>query len=87
PRPAARPGHAVGPQAHAAAMEVCVAAGLAAAVIEASKSATCQWVALTGGDSAMLHDRVAPELRQLGLGVAHRPLLCLGSLARLRPAS
>jgi hypothetical protein len=34
----------------------------------------------------MLHDRGAPELERLGLSVAHRPLLCLESLARLRPA-
>ncbi len=85
--PEGRNGDALWPQDTAAAMEVGVAAGLAAAVIEASKSATCQWVALTGGDSAMLFARVAPELRQLGLRVAHRPLLCLESLARLRPGT
>ena len=85
--PEERDGDALWPQTTAAAMEVGVAAGLAAAVIEASKSAACRWVALTGGDSAMLVARVAPELRQLGVGVAHRPLLCLESLARLRPGS
>ncbi|MFM7641464.1 MAG: type III pantothenate kinase [Cyanobium sp.] len=92
----AQPGHhlpegrnedALWPQATAAAMEVGVAAGLAAAVIEASRSAACRWVVLTGGDSAMLFARVAPELRHLGLEVAHRPLLCLESLASLRAGS
>ncbi|MEB3324499.1 MAG: type III pantothenate kinase [Cyanobacteriota bacterium] len=74
------------PQATATAMGLGVEAGLAAAVIQAAREAGCRWVVLTGGDGALLHQRVAPELECFGLAVAHRPLLCLESLARLRPA-
>lgn len=74
------------PGGTAAAMRLGVEAGLAAAVIGAAKEAASQWVVLTGGDGQVLHQRVAPELKPLGLAVAHRPLLCLESLANLRPA-
>lgn len=74
------------PRATAAAMRVGVERGLAAAVIEAARESTSEWVMFTGGDSAMLGERTSAELELLGLSVAHRPLLCLESLARLRPA-
>jgi len=74
------------PRGTAAAMQVGVDRGLVAAITQAAREAGCQWVVFTGGDSVMLHDRGAPELELLGLSVALRPLLCLESLARLRPA-
>ena len=73
------------PLATAAAMGIGVEAGLAAAVLDASRAAGCQWVVLTGGDGEMLYRRVGPALQQLGLGITYRPLLCLESLAQLRP--
>jgi len=74
------------PQGTAAAMRLGVEAGLAAAVIASARESASRWVVLTGGDGQGLHHRVAPELEPFGLAVAHRPLLCLESLANLRPA-
>jgi type III pantothenate kinase len=74
------------PRATASAMQAGVERGLVAAITQAAREAGCQWVVFTGGDGVMLHDRGAPELELLGLSVVHRPLLCLESLARLRPA-
>ena len=74
------------PEGTGAAMRQGVEAGLSAAVIQAAREAASRWVVLTGGDGQVLHQRVAPELEPLGLAVAHRPLLCLESLANLRPA-
>ena len=73
------------PRSTAAAMRVGVEAALVAAVIEAARVAESRWVVLTGGDGESLHRRVAPVLNALDLVVAHRPLLCLESLASLRP--
>ncbi|MEB3304637.1 MAG: type III pantothenate kinase [Cyanobacteriota bacterium] len=75
------------PQATAAAMQVGVERGLAAAISEAAREAGSRWVVFTGGDGGRLHEQGAQQLERLGLSVAHRPLLCLESLARLRPAS
>lgn len=85
PATLAKDGEAGWPLATAAAMDVGVKAGLAAAVVEASRASGCRWVVLTGGDSPALYSRVAPALQDLGLEVGHRPLLCLESLASLRP--
>jgi len=75
------------PQATAGAMQVGVERGLVAAITEAAREAGSPWVVFTGGDGGLLHERGAPQLKQLGFLVSHRPLLCLESLARLRPAS
>jgi type III pantothenate kinase len=74
------------PRATAAAMQVGVERGLVAAITAAAREAGCQWVVFTGGDGGLLYERGAAELEHFGLSVAHRPLLCLESLARLRPA-
>jgi type III pantothenate kinase len=74
------------PQATAAAMQVGVERGLVAAISEAAREAGSRWVVFTGGDGGRLHEQGAQQLERLGLSVAHRPLLCLESLARLRPA-
>jgi type III pantothenate kinase len=74
------------PTATAEAMEVGVLRGLAAAVREAAGEAQCRSVVLTGGDGPLLLQRVGQPLQQQGLAVAFRPLLCLESLACLRPA-
>jgi type III pantothenate kinase len=73
------------PRGTAGAMRVGVATGLAAAVIEAAKVAGSRWVVLTGGDCQVVHPLIAPAVALLGLSIACRPLLCLESLARLRP--
>jgi type III pantothenate kinase len=73
------------PLATAAAMRVGVAAALAAAVVDAAGEAGCRRLVLTGGDGALLARRVAHPLEPLGVRVHLRPLLCLESLARLRP--
>jgi type III pantothenate kinase len=74
------------PQATAGAMQVGVERGLVAAITEAAREADSPWVVFTGGDGGLLHERGAPQLKHLGFSVSHRPLLCLESLARLRPA-
>ncbi len=74
------------PQATAAAMRVGVETALAAAVVDAARAAGCRNLVLTGGDGALLEPRVTPHLDALGVRVHLRPLLCLESLARLRPA-
>ncbi|MFM9089340.1 MAG: hypothetical protein ACKOPT_14630, partial [Cyanobium sp.] len=51
-----------------------------------AREAASPWVVFTGGDGTLFHQRLAPELEPLGLSVAHKPLLCLESLALLRPA-
>ena len=73
------------PQATAAAMVVGVEAGLAAAVVAAARAAASRRLVLTGGDGARLHGRVAEALEPFGFTVRLRPLLCLESLAHLRP--
>lgn len=73
------------PTATAAAMQVGVERGLVAAITLAAREADCPWVVFTGGDGGLLHERGAGELERHGLRVALRPLLCLESLARLRP--
>ncbi|MEB3193941.1 MAG: type III pantothenate kinase [Cyanobacteriota bacterium] len=73
------------PQATAAAMQVGVERGLVAAITQAAREAACPWVVFTGGDGGLFHQRGVGELERHGLRVAHRPLLCLESLARLRP--
>lgn len=73
------------PRATAAAMVLGVEAGLAAAVVEAARAAACRRLVLTGGDGARLHGRVAEALQPLGFTVRLWPLLCLESLAHLRP--
>ena len=80
------PGDPAWPVATAAAMQVGVERGLVAAITAAAREAGCQWVVFTGGDGGLLYERGAAELEHFGLSVAHRPLLCLESLARLRPA-
>ena len=62
-------------------------AAMTAAISEAAREAGSRWVVFTGGDGGRLHEQGAQQLERLGLSVAHRPLLCLESLARLRPAS
>ena len=73
------------PMATAAAMRVGVEAALAAAVVEATLEAGGPHLVLTGGDGRCLHRRMAPKLERLGLTASLRPLLCLVSLASLRP--
>jgi type III pantothenate kinase len=73
------------PMATAAALRVGVEAALAAAIVEATVRAGGPPLVLTGGDSPWLYHRVAPSLKRLGLTVRLRPLLCLESLASLRP--
>ncbi|MFM1800578.1 MAG: hypothetical protein RLZZ117_2856 [Cyanobacteriota bacterium] len=73
------------PQETAAAMRCGVENALAAAVVEAARAAGCQQLVLTGGDGALLWQRVARPLEARGITVLLRPLLCLESLARLRP--
>lgn len=75
------------PQATAAAMRVGVETALAAAVVEAARASGSRRLVLTGGDGAMLRQRVTGPLEGLGHTVCHRPLLCLESLSRLRPGS
>ena len=74
------------PRATAAAMQVGVERGLVAAITQAAKEATSEWVVFTGGDGRLLHERGAAELKRHGFSVTHRSLLCLESLALLRPA-
>jgi type III pantothenate kinase len=81
-----RDGDPAWPLATAAAMRVGVASALAAAVVDAAQAAGCQHLVLTGGDGTLLARRVALPLEPLGVRVHLRPLLCLESLARLRPA-
>lgn len=73
------------PHPTAAAMQVGVEGALAAAVIAGAQEAGCSRVVLTGGDGAALLHPVASGLKALGLAVLHKPLLCLESLATLRP--
>ncbi len=75
------------PLATAAAMRVGVEGALAAAVVEAAQASGCRRLVLTGGDGRLLRRRVAAPLERLGCTVSHRPLLCLESLARLRPGA
>lgn len=74
------------PLATAAALKTGVERGLAAAVIAAATEADSRWVVLTGGDGQLLHALVQPKLKEAGLAVVQRPLLCLETLALLRPA-
>ncbi len=74
------------PTATAAAMRVGVETALAAAVVEAARASGCRRLVVTGGDGGMLWRRVRAPLEGLGHTVSHRPLLCLDSLTRLRPA-
>jgi len=85
PREAGEGGDPSWPADTAAAMRVGVATALAAAVVEAARSSTSRRLVLTGGDGPLLWRQVACELEQLGFTVSHNPLLCLDSLARLRP--
>lgn len=80
------PGDRGWPLATAAAMRVGVERGLVAAIREAAREAASPWVVFTGGDGTLFHQRLTPELELLGFSVAHKPLLCLESLALLRPA-
>lgn len=73
------------PRSTAAAMGVGVETGLAAAVVEAARASGSRRLVLTGGDGPLLQRLVTRPLERLGLAVSHRPLLCLESLARLRP--
>jgi len=73
------------PAATGEAMRVGVEAALAAAVIDAARGADTRVVVFTGGDGRLLRQRTAARLEEQGIAAAHRPLLCLRSLARLRP--
>ncbi|MFN6337283.1 MAG: PAS domain-containing protein [Cyanobacteriota bacterium] len=73
------------PAATGEAMRVGVEAALAAAVIDAARGADTRVVVFTGGDGRLLRQRTAACLEEQGIAAAHRPLLCLRSLARLRP--
>jgi type III pantothenate kinase len=84
-RPAGVAGEDDWPTATAEAMRVGVETGLAAAVIAASQASGCQRLVLTGGDAPRLEGRITPAVAGFGVLVNHRPLLCLESLANLRP--
>jgi len=73
------------PRATAAAMRVGVETALAAAVVEAARASGSRRLVLTGGDGPLLRQRVTAPLVGLGFAIGHRPLLCLESLAHLRP--
>ncbi|MFN9545919.1 MAG: type III pantothenate kinase [Cyanobacteriota bacterium] len=73
------------PLATAAAMGVGVETALAAAVVEAAQASGSRRLVLTGGDGPMLWRRLRAMPWRGAIAVNHRPLLCLESLARLRP--
>ena len=83
--PAPDPGEGDWPLETAAAMGVGVETALAAAVVQAAQASGSRRLVLTGGDGWMLRRRVTDPLEELGFAVSHRPLLCLESLAALRP--
>ncbi|MEB3317522.1 MAG: type III pantothenate kinase [Cyanobacteriota bacterium] len=73
------------PLATEAAMRVGVETALAGAVVAAARASDSRRLVITGGDGPLLRRRVAAPLAGLGFTVCHSPLLCLESLARLRP--